>query len=139
FFNRKERAVAVIEELATTRLPDGTPLGRRAGWGTEATVHDTLQMRDHLRRARDGGLQALWLGVEDMTATLVKKGQSVDKTGEAFHLLRDRGICGMPMMIHHDTQPLLTRGSHYGLLNQARLLRKAGAISLQVSMMTPSN
>jgi len=44
----------------------------------------------------------------------------------------------MPMMMHHDEQPLYTRGRPYGLLNQARLLRKAGAISLQVLMMTPA-
>ena len=42
----------------------------------------------------------------DMTATLVKKGQSVDKTSEAFRLMRDVGICPMPMMMHHDSQPL---------------------------------
>src|SRR3712207_9108080 len=44
----------------------------------------------------------------------------------------------MPMMMHHDSQPLYSRGSNYGLLNQIRLLRKAGAVSLQVLMMTPS-
>jgi hypothetical protein len=80
----------------------------------------------------------LWLGVEDMTATLVKKGQSVDKTLEAFSLLRRGNICPMPMMMHHDGQPLYTPGKLYGLLNQVRQLRKAGAISLQVLMMTPA-
>ena len=44
----------------------------------------------------------------------------------------------MPMMMHHDSQPLYSRGSNYGLLNQVRLLRKAGAPSLQVLMITPS-
>ena len=46
-----------------------------------------------------------------MTATLVNKGQSVDKTTEAFRLLRDAGICPMPMMMHHDSQPLYSRGT----------------------------
>src|SRR5581483_2260296 len=64
--------------------------------------------------------------------------QSVDKTTEAFGRLREAGICPMPMMMHHDTQPLYSRGKNYGLLNQIRLLRKAGAVSLQVLMMTPS-
>jgi hypothetical protein len=73
-----------------------------------------------------------------MTATLVNKGQSVDKTTQAFQLMREVGICPMPMMMHHDSQPLVSRGSNYGLLNQIRLLRKAGAVSLQVLMMTPS-
>ena len=101
------------------------------------TVHDTLQMKDHLPLIHDSGCRALWLGVEDMTATLVNKGQSVDKTTEAFGRLRDAGICPMPMMMHHDSQPLYSRGSNYGLLNQIKLLRKAGAVSLQVLMMTP--
>ena len=57
---------------------------------------------------------------------------------EAFRLLRERGICPMPMMMHHDAQPLLSLRGHYGLLNQVRLLRKAGAISLQVLMITPA-
>ncbi len=102
------------------------------------TVHDTLQMKDHLPLIRESGCRALWLGVEDMTATLVKKGQSVDKTTEAFRALRDAGICPMPMMMHHDSQPLYSRGSNYGLLNQIELLRKAGAVSLQVLMLTPA-
>jgi hypothetical protein len=95
-------------------------------------------MRDHLPLVREAGCRALWLGVEDMTATLVNKGQSVDKTTESFQLLRDAGICPMPMMMHHDSQPLYSRKGNYGLINQVRLLRKAGAVSLQVLMITPS-
>jgi hypothetical protein len=62
----------------------------------------------------------------------------VDKTTEAFGRLKAAGICPMPMMMHHDSQPLYSRKGNYGLLNQIRLLRKAGAVSLQVLMMTPS-
>jgi hypothetical protein len=102
------------------------------------TVHDTLQMKDHLSLVHESGCRALWLGVEDLTATLVNKGQSVDKTREAFGRLRDAGICPMPMMMHHDSQPLYSPGSNYGLLNQIKVLRKAGAVSLQVLMITPS-
>ena len=138
FFNRKERAVAIVEELAATKMDDGTPLGVRCQWGTEATVHDTLQMKDHLRTARSAGCRALWMGVEDMTATLVKKGQSVDKTAEAFHSLWRSGIHPMPMMMHDDTQPLLTFKSPRGLLNQVQLLRNAKAMSLQVLMLSPA-
>lgn len=138
FFNDKQRTLEIVETLARTTV-GGSKFRHKFRWGTEATVHDTLVMKDHLRLVRKAGVRALWLGVEDMTATLVKKGQSVDKTIEAFHELRDRGICGMPMIIHHDSQPLYSRGSAYGLINQARLLKKAGAVSLQVSMMTPSN
>jgi hypothetical protein len=95
-------------------------------------------MKEHLPLIHDSGCRALWLGVEDLTATLVNKGQSAGKTVEAFQLLRDAGICPMPMMMHHDTQPLYSRGSNYGLLNQIKLLRKAGAVSMQILMLTPA-
>ena len=138
FFNTPSRTLDIVETLARAEF-EGVPLRRTARWFTEVTVHDTLQMKEHLPLVREAGCRALWLGVEDMTATLVKKGQSVDKTTESFQLLRDNGICPMPMMMHHDTQPLYSRGTtNYGLLNQIRLLRKAGAVSLQVLMMTPS-
>jgi len=137
FFNHKQRTLEIVETLARTTM-DGAPFRKKVRWGTEVTVHDTLQLKEHLATVRTAGVRALWLGVEDMTATLVKKGQSVDKTTEAFLLLQRHGICPMPMMMHHDQQPLLTRQGAYGLLNQARLLRKAGAVSLQVLMLIPA-
>ncbi|MCP3905346.1 MAG: B12-binding domain-containing radical SAM protein [Planctomycetes bacterium] len=130
FFNDHGRALEIAETLARAKV------GVR--WGTEVTVHDTLKMKEHLPLMHEAGCRGLWLGVEDLTATLVKKGQSADKTTEAFRRLRDAGICPMPMMMHHDSQPLYTRGSDYGLLNQVRLLRKSGAVSLQVLMIVPS-
>ncbi len=137
FFNTKSRTLDIVQTLASAEF-EGVALRKRARWHTEVTVHDTLQMKDHLPLIRESGCRALWLGVEDLTATLVNKGQSVEKTTQAFGLLRDVGICPMPMMMHHDSQPLLSRGTSYGLLNQIRILRKAGAVSLQVLMMTPS-
>jgi radical SAM superfamily enzyme YgiQ (UPF0313 family) len=137
FFNSKPRTLEIVETLARAEF-DGVPLRRKARWYTEVTVHDTLQMKDHLPLMHKAGCRALWLGVEDLTATLVNKGQSADKTSEAFRLMRANGICPMPMMMHHDSQPLYSRGSNYGLLNQIGVLRRAGAVSLQVLMMTPS-
>jgi radical SAM superfamily enzyme YgiQ (UPF0313 family) len=137
FFNDKQRTLDIIEELVRRDFDD-RPIRKRVRWATEVTVHDTLEMKDHLAHVRQAGVRALWLGVEDMTATLIKKGQSVDRTTEAFRLLQRHGISPMPMMMHHDSQPLYTPGKPYGLLNQARLLRKAGAVSLQVLMITPA-
>jgi radical SAM superfamily enzyme YgiQ (UPF0313 family) len=137
FFNNKARTLEIVETLASAEF-EGKPLRSKARWYTEVTVHDTLMMKEHLPLIRKAGCRALWLGVEDMTATLVNKGQSVGKTAEAFHAMRDAGICPMPMMMHHDSQPLYSPGTNYGLLNQIKLLRKAGAVSLQVLMMTPS-
>ncbi|HEV8378621.1 MAG TPA: radical SAM protein [Tepidisphaeraceae bacterium] len=137
FFNSKARTLDIVQTLASAEY-DGVRLCKKARWYTEVTVHDTLQMKDHLPLVRESGCRALWLGVEDMTATLVNKGQTIDKTQEAFGRLRTAGICPMPMMMHHDSQPLYSRKGHYGLLNQIKLLRKAGAVSLQVLMITPS-
>ena len=137
FFNDKQRTLDIAETLAR-KVDAGSRPHCKIRWGTEATIHDTLQMKDHLPTLRRAGLWALWLGVEDMSGTLVKKGQTTDKTLEAFALLRAGGIFPIPMMMHHDSQPLYTRNDQSGLLNQVRLLRKSGALYMQVLMLTPS-
>ncbi|MCG3179301.1 MAG: hypothetical protein BIFFINMI_01635 [Phycisphaerae bacterium] len=142
FFNNHERAIEICTELLRTRVYDrrrGRPR-QRFRWGTEVTVHDTLKMgHENLKLARKSGVRGLWLGVEDMTATLIKKGQSEDKTAQAFRMLKRVGILPMPMMMHFDDQPLVSFADKpYGLINQVRLLRKAGAISLQVLMISPA-
>ena len=88
--------------------------------------------------AREAGLRSLWFGIEDLTAGLVKKGQSADKTKTVFKALLKLGIAPMPMMIHHDGQPLWSWKSLSGLLNQVSFLRRAGAISCQVTLLTPT-
>jgi radical SAM superfamily enzyme YgiQ (UPF0313 family) len=138
FFNDRARALGIAEALWRATVDGGIPVHRRIRWGTQATVHDTLQMRDHMPALRGSGLRALWIGVEDLTATFVKKGQTGDRTTEAFRMLVRHGIHPMPMMMHHDGQPLYTRGKPYGLLNQAHILRRAGAVTFQVLMLTPS-
>ncbi len=138
FFNDKSRTLDIVETLAQTKI-SGKPLRKCLRWGTEVTVHDALQLKDHLSTVRKAGVRALWLGVEDLTGTLVKKGQGADRTTETFRLLHKHGICPMPMLMHHDEQPLLSRGPEpSGLLNQVRLLRKAGAVSMQALMLTPA-
>jgi radical SAM superfamily enzyme YgiQ (UPF0313 family) len=137
FFNDKERTLGIAETLAS-KVNAGSRPHCKVRWGTEATIHDVLQMKDHLPLIRRGGLWALWMGVEDMSGTLVKKGQTADKTLEAFSLLRENGIFPVPMMMHHDSQVLYTRKDQSGLLNQVRLLRKAGALYMQVLMLSPS-
>jgi radical SAM superfamily enzyme YgiQ (UPF0313 family) len=137
FFNDKQRTLAIAETLAR-KVDAGSRPHCKIRWATEATIHDTLQMKEHLSLVRRAGLWGLWLGVEDMTGALVKKGQTVDQTAEAFGLLRENGIFPVPMMMHHDSQPLYTPGRTNGLLNQVRLLRKAGAISMQTLMLTPA-
>jgi radical SAM superfamily enzyme YgiQ (UPF0313 family) len=137
FFNNTERTLDIAEALAR-KVRTGRRPYCKIRYATEATVHDTIRLKEHLPLIRQSGLRALWMGVEDITATLVKKGQSEDKTLESFRLLRDNGIFPVPMMMHHDAQPLISRKSNYGLLNQLRTLRKAGALYTQVLMLTPS-
>jgi radical SAM superfamily enzyme YgiQ (UPF0313 family) len=105
---------------------------------TEATEYDVYKNKDLLPLCREGGLRAIWFGIEDMTAELVKKGQSPEKTMELFKLLNEHGICPMAMMMHHDGQPLYSRGQLYGIINQVNFLRRTGAVSAQVTILTPS-
>jgi len=137
FFNNPDRTLEISQALARAEIA-GKPLRRRARLATEVTVHDTIKMAEHLPLVRKAGFRAFWLGVEDMTGSLVSKGQTVDSTTRAFQLLRKNGIVPNPMMMHHDDQKLLTHGRADGLLNQVHLLQKAGASSLQVLMLVPS-
>lgn len=137
FFNDTAKTLDICEALARRATNGNSPL-RRIRWGTEATVHDTIRLQEHLPLVRRAGLFGIWMGVEDLTATLVKKGQSESKTLEAFRLLRESGILPIPMMMHCDAQPLVSWKSNYGLINQLRTLRKAGALYTQVLMLTPS-
>lgn len=137
FFNDTRRTLEIAETLARRASTRQRPHCKIL-YGTEATVHDTIRLQEHLPLIRRSGLAAVWMGVEDLTGTLVKKGQNQNKTVEAFQLLRGAGIAPIPMMMHHDTQPLVTWRNNYGLLNQLRTLRKAGALFTQVLMLTPS-
>jgi hypothetical protein len=137
FFNETKRTLEIAEALARKTTARKRPHCKIL-YGTEATVHDTIRMQEHLPLIRRSGMAAVWMGVEDLTGTLVKKGQNQSKTIEAFQLLRSAGIAPVPMMMHHDSQPLVTFKSNYGLLNQMRTLRQAGALYSQVLMLTPA-
>ncbi len=74
-FYRTERTLDIVEHLARRASERGDQFDC-IRIGTEATVHDTLRMRDHLPLIRKAGVNYMWLGVEDITATLVKKGKA---------------------------------------------------------------
>ena len=137
FFNNRPAVEQMFEAMSRATIA-GRPLRKAVRWGTEATEFDTWKNRDLLKPARRSGLRALYLGIEDLTATLIRKGQTVNKTTDLFALMNKTGICPMPMLMHHDGQPLFTRGSLYGLLNQVAFLRRAGAQSMQVTVLTPA-
>jgi len=137
FFNDRTRAEEILTVLAQTSWDD-RQLKKHLRWGTESTQYDAYKNLDLMPLARRAGMRAIWFGIEDLTGALVRKGQKPDQTRELFAELHRIGISPMPMMIHHDDQPLLSRGNLSGLLNQIVFLRKAGAISMQVTMLTPS-
>jgi radical SAM superfamily enzyme YgiQ (UPF0313 family) len=137
FFNNREAVEGFFTELTKGKFR-GRPFRDTLSFGTEGTEHDVFKNKDLLPLGRDGGLRAIWFGIEDMTAELIKKGQSPEKTAALFKILRDLGIAPMPMMMHHDGQPLASWGNLYGLINQVNFLRKHGSVSVQVTILTPS-
>ncbi len=136
FFNSRETVEETFLAMARGKVGN-KPFRKAITFATEATEFDVFKNQDLLPLARDAGLRGLWLGIEDLTAGLVKKGQTVEKTKTLFKLLLRQGIAPMPMMMHHDGQPLWTWRGLYGLLNQVRFLWRAGAASCQVTLLTP--
>jgi radical SAM superfamily enzyme YgiQ (UPF0313 family) len=137
FFNDRDTVEEILGAMARGKVGE-RPFRKAVYFATEATEFDVFKNQDLLPLARDAGMRALWFGIEDMTAELVKKGQSPEKTKTIFKLLLKQGIAPMPMMMHHDGQPLFTWRGLYGLLNQVGFLRRAGAITCQTTLLTPS-
>lgn len=138
FFNHRGTVIDLMSELARTKVR-GQPLSKHIRFFTEATQFDVFKHRDILPLCRDGGLRAIWFGIEDITAELVNKGQSEGKTAELFSYMRGLGIEPMAMMIHSDDQPLRSApGDLSGLTNQAKYLFDTGAVSYQCTYLGPA-
>lgn len=137
FFNRRESAEQILQAMAGGRAA-GRPFGERIRFATEATQFDTYKNRDLLPLARAAGMHSLWFGIEDLTATLINKGQKPEVTRELFRLMQEQKISPMAMMMFHEGQPFYTRAAPYGLLNQVAFLRRAGAVSFQCLSHTPA-
>lgn len=137
FFNDRNTVQELLTGMARAKA-NGRPFGEAIRFITEATQIDTYRNRDLLPLAREAGLHSLWFGVEDLTASLVKKGQGFEKTLELFRLMHQLKICPIAMMMYHEGQPFYTRDSMYGLVNQINFLRKAGAIGVQCTVHFPA-
>jgi radical SAM superfamily enzyme YgiQ (UPF0313 family) len=141
FMNHRQTAADYFEALARADVAERgrrQRLGGKIRWGTEATQFDTYRNRDLLPLASRAGLFAIWFGIEDLTAELINKGQKPEKTTELFGLMHQNRICPMAMMMFHAGQPFHTPGSLYGLTNQMDFLRRAGAVSVQVTTHNPA-
>jgi radical SAM superfamily enzyme YgiQ (UPF0313 family) len=137
FLNRRETAEALLTAMARSTA-DGRPFRERIRFATEATQFDAYRNRDLLPLARDAGVHALWFGIEDLTATLINKGQKPTQTIELFRLLDEHKISPMAMMMFHEGQPYHTPGALYGLYNQIKFLHEAGAVSVQCTVHSPA-
>lgn len=138
FFNDRDSVIELMTEMERTTI-GGKRLAKCLKFYTEATQFDVHRNLDILPLCRRGGLRGIWFGIEDLTAGLVNKGQTVDKTAQLFERMRVIGIQPMAMMIHNDSQPVRSpRGDMSGLVNQAKYLFKAGAVSYQCTYLTPT-
>ena len=88
--------------------------------------------------ARDAGVHALWFGIEDLTATLINKGQKPTQTIELFgYWTRAQDLADGDDDVH-EAQPYHTPGALYGLYNQIKFLHEAGAVSVQCTVHSPA-
>lgn len=136
FFNKRQPAEEIINEMIKGRV-NGRKFRDSIFFCTEATLTDVYRHRDLLDPAREAGFRALYFGIEDMTAGLVRKGQSVQKVEKLFPLLRRKGILPMPMLMYHDDQKLYAGNRLSGILDQVRFLAKHGAATVQVTSLMP--
>ena len=139
FFNKRKTVVDFMTAMVNTQTSKGTPLGKEIRFYTEGTQSDVFKNRDILPLCREGGMKAIWFGIEDITGELVNKGQNESKTEELFTLLNKIDIETSVMMIHSDDQPLRSKpGNLSGLINQARYVFDKGATSYQVTYLGPA-
>ncbi len=136
FFNKRQVTEDIFRGMAEGRI-NGRKFRDTVFFGTEATLTDVYRHQDLLDLGREGGLQALWFGIEDMTAGLVRKGQSAQKVEELFPVLRSKGIFPMPMLMYHDDQRLYAGNRLSGIMDQVRFLRDHGAATVQVTSLMP--
>jgi len=139
FFNDRDYARKLLETMAATRI-DGVRLGRKIRFGTESTVFDAYKNRDLLPLASHHGcgLNGIWLGIEDLSATLVDKGQGPEIVKNLFAEMIKNDISPMVMLMHHDRQPLRSPGELTGLIDQIKFLHRAGAMSVQCTVANPA-
>ncbi len=139
FFNTRQTVVDLMTAMADKKLSDGTPLGERVRFYTEATEFDVFKNMDILPLCKKAGMSAIWFGIEDITAELVNKGQTEGKTADIFRQMHEIGIEPMAMMIHSDDQPVTSaKGDLSGLVNQAKYLFENGAVSYQCTYLCPA-
>ena len=90
FFNDRPTVESMLTAMARGKVGNRT-FRKAVYFATEATEFDVFKNQDLLPLARDAGMRALWFGIEDLTAELIKKGQSPEKTKTVFKLPAEAG------------------------------------------------
>jgi hypothetical protein len=136
FFNNRETVEEVFTELARAR----STASRSATPSSSAPRRPSSTFQEPgpaapVPRRRPAGHLVRHRGHDRRAG---QEGPEPGEDQELFECSTSIGICPMPMMMHHDGQPLTSRGNLYGLLNQVNFLRKSGSVSVQVTILTPS-
>lgn len=139
FFNSRQYAEETLQTLASKQI-NGKALGKRLRFGTECTVADAYKLRDlfPIARPNRAGLAGLWMGVEDLSAQLVDKGQGYEITQKLFEEMRRNNINPMVMMMHSEDQPIHAPDGLSGFVDQLKFLFKAGAVGAQCTVVNPA-
>ena len=135
FFNNRE-AVHDLLDAMTRGSARGRPFRDAIWFGTEATEFDVDRNRDLLPFAHDAGLRAISFGIEDLTAELVKKGQSPEKTPHLPRAARAWHRADADVDAPRRPAAALAQRA-LRTLNQVRSLRRVGAVTFQVTFLTP--
>ncbi|MEO1996749.1 MAG: radical SAM protein [Planctomycetaceae bacterium] len=138
FFNDRQSAESILTAMANSNV-NGRPFREAVHFSTEATEYDVHKNRDLLPLAHQAGMRLIFFGIEDLSAKLLNKGQTIDKTETLFREMRQQKVAPYAMMIHHDDQPLWSRDpERLGVINQALKLFNVGAIGYHTTYITPS-
>jgi len=125
--------------LIPPSLINGKPFRDVLFYGTEGTEHQAKMYSHLFPLMREGGMRAIWFGIEDLSKTLINKGQSAEKTIEVFRKMRENGISPMTMMMHFQGQPLKGDPEKLdGILDQIKFLKRNGASTVQITYNGPS-
>ena len=138
FFNDRPSAEAILTAMAKSHV-HGRPFRESVHFATEATEYDVDKNRDLLPLAHQAGMRTIFFGIEDLSANLLNKGQTIDKTKHLFREMRQEKVAPYAMMIHHDDQAFWSRDpQHLGVINQAARLFDLGAVGYHTTYITPS-
>lgn len=138
FFNDRKSVEDIFAAMAVGAI-HGRSFQDKIHFITEATEFDVYKNRDLLPLAAEAGLKSIYFGIEDLSAKLINKGQTIGKTEALFRELHQNEIEAYAMMIHHDDQPFWSRNpERLGVVNQALRLFKMEAVGYHTTYITPS-